>query len=369
VTRLSGTVADPALDVTWLADADLPASEKFGLKIAQNGAMPYGTALQWVHRLNAYDHHRGWLGHDDWTLPVTPTPLSDPACDGYNGSGAGSFGFGCVTSPFGSLYSTMFGLQAPATAVAIHDEPTGPFHDFQPYLYWTGVQTPRHLDGYATFSFNTGQQGSNISKDVMYVLPVVPGDPFGSPSSAPLDPSADGATVFEPGVGAHGVTWLADADLARTDFLDTAGIADDGAMAHDTAVTWVSRLNGSIRPPQGLWQLPTPQELAQLDAALKLPAGEPVVPTPRVDLSGFADVQPYLYWSCAGRSVDGSCSGAPKPSTQWSFSFGNGFQGTTLKGNLLYVAVYYPNPNPTPTPTHQHPTCKPGPPGKPITCQ
>jgi hypothetical protein len=39
------------------------------------------------------------------------------------------------------------------------------------------------------------------------------------------------------------------------------------------------------------------------------------------------------------RSCDGSL---PASGFSWSFSFGNGFQGTDVKRNDLYVAVYYP---------------------------
>ena len=34
----------------------------------------------------------------------------------------------------------------------------------------------------------------------------------------------------------------------------------------------------------------------------------------------------------------------PRPGFEWSFSFGNGFQGTDVIGNTLYVMVYAPDP-------------------------
>jgi len=36
----------------------------------------------------------------------------------------------------------------------------------------------------------------------------------------------------------------------------------------------------------------------------------------------------------------------PVPNFEWSFSFGNGFQGTDLMVNDLYAMVYYPDPPP-----------------------
>ena len=63
-------------------------------------------------------------------------------------------------------------------------------------------------------------------------------------------------------------------------------------------------------------------------------------------LKGFQDIQPYLYWSCGGKSVVGACGIAPAKGFEWSFSFGNGFLGTDLIENSLYAMVYYPTPGP-----------------------
>ena len=54
------TIYDPTLHVTWLADADLPATETFGLTTHHNGltainadgSMQYATAKARVRRLN-----------------------------------------------------------------------------------------------------------------------------------------------------------------------------------------------------------------------------------------------------------------------------------------------------------------------------
>jgi hypothetical protein len=49
------TLYDPALNVTWLADADLAGKQTFGVRgIDKDGSMDYPTALTWVHALNAY---------------------------------------------------------------------------------------------------------------------------------------------------------------------------------------------------------------------------------------------------------------------------------------------------------------------------
>jgi hypothetical protein len=75
---------------------------------------------------------------------------------------------------------------------------------------------------------------------------------------------------------------------------------------------------------------------------LRLRAGESVVAPVQTHVGPFYDVQPYLYWSCEAETVRSSCqSNGPAARFEWNFSFGNGFEGTNLVGNDLYVMVYY----------------------------
>lgn len=384
------TVFDRTLDVTWLADADLAATDHFGVTrgINKNGSMDYATAVDWVRHMNRSDHGTGYLGHHEWTLPVTLTPSVDPSCTSSNKKGGGSFGFGCHLSPLASLYATTFHLTWPASAVAMPDDHAGPFHNFQPYLYWTsGTVVIDHHTGDRTFSFNTGWQGSNVPFHDMYVLPVLPGNPFGTRATRPtgLFPSAGGATVWDP---AAGVTFLADADLARTK-QDQFGLAikGDGSMQQPTAILWIDRLNKVKWLGKKGWELPpagtctsftitgcTQGALSSLYYhGLGLRRGTPVVATPATERDGFDRLQPYLYWSCAGMTVSGGhgaedsvCSGEPAAGFQWSFSFGNGFLGTDLVENDLYTTAYYPGAG-SPLPPF-HGGCPPHKPGAPITC-
>src|SRR5437868_3538018 len=72
------TVHDELLHVTWLADANLPATQKFGLPIHASGSMTFQNARKWVAALNASSRGAGFLGHANWTLPATP--ITDRAC-------------------------------------------------------------------------------------------------------------------------------------------------------------------------------------------------------------------------------------------------------------------------------------------------
>jgi hypothetical protein len=374
------TVDDPALGVTWLANADLASTDTFNVSgISCDGSMEFATARRWVLAMNRADY----LGHRDWTLPITPTPSTDSGCSGYNKNGGGHFGIGCTTSPLASLY-TSFHFHAPDTAVAIPDATTGPFHDFQPYLYGTDKgHKPHHGNKTRccfTFSFNTGRTSSNTDLFSLYVLPMIPGNAFhlvtvGGGSLHPVD---GGQAVYQVVPGTSGITWLADADLSRTKtgrFGLKGGFGRDGSMTHDTAVPWIKEMSVHRWLGQTGWTWPTQNDLAGLYRALRLSGQEPVVPVPDTTLHGFQDIQPYLYWSCAGSSIIGSCSGVasappggpPSAAFQWNFSFGNGFQGTTHVDGQMYAMVYYPNA-PTAPPKPPKPPCKPAKPGAPRTC-
>ncbi|MGD0985095.1 MAG: hypothetical protein ABSA65_14965 [Acidimicrobiales bacterium] len=348
------TVYDPLLNVTWLADSNLASKETFNVRgINRDGSMDYQTAVTWVKAMDAYDHGRGYLGHDNWMLPAT-TP-NDPSCSSYKKEGGGSFGYGCLNSGMGSLYYKTLRLHEPDTAVPISKGKPSPFNDFQPYLYWTGGTAAKRNTGFVTFSFNTGWQGSNVYQHNIYVLPMIEGNPFHTPvgNGKKLRTGTNRETVYDP---LADVTWLADADLAKTEKFGVADIDRDGSMEHQTALAWIAAMNKADWLGSRQWQLPPPgSRCSGFDCeagplgelyydGLGLSQGDPVVATPDTTLRGFYDVQPYLYWSCAAKRVQGPCQGAPAPGFAWSFSFGNGFQGTDLDQNNLYVMVYYPAP-------------------------
>jgi hypothetical protein len=104
------TVYDAVNGINWLADANLAATNRFGLPVCTasgaqpcvnaSGLMNYAAAAAWVQAMNAANY----LGHNNWQLPTTP-PL-DRGC-GKTGPNGNSVGFGCTASALGSLfYST-----------------------------------------------------------------------------------------------------------------------------------------------------------------------------------------------------------------------------------------------------------------------
>lgn len=348
-------VYDASRNITWLADANLAASETFGVPdINPSGSMDYKTALAFVAAMNK----KAYLGRTDWTLPATRG--DDKNCDRKN---VHHFGYGCKMSPLVNLYRAGFGLEDPQTAVRIPPNTVKNFRNFQPYLYWAGGHNVGHDDnenGMATFSFNNGFQGANVSRNRLYALPMVVGrlkpDPkLAGKLQAPY-------VVYD---AKTDITWLADANFAQTEDFGVEDITPNGSMRHATAEKWVAAMNRKRLLGTDKWQLPRSPESDTTCSAkgkfgfncrgsdlgslyygyLGLQRGTPVVKAPDSPVGPFHDLEPYLYWSCHAAPDALTCNtdaSLPAENFGWSFSFGNGFQGTTLGMNELYVLPYHP---------------------------
>jgi len=368
------TIYDPNLKVTWLADANLAGTQTFGVSnINKGGSMDYATAVRWVEAMNTLDHGAGYLGHNNWQLPTAPAEDHTCARTGRHGE---SFGFHCFGSALGSLYYGSLGLREPDTAVRMPADTVGPFHDFQPYLYWSGSPPADPKQGFVSFSFNSGFQGANVTLNYLYVLVMIKGKLPGTPPATGkgLEVNPGGQTVYDP---VAQVTWLADANLAAKQTFGVAGINPDGSMEHAAAVQWVGAMNNADQGRgylgQRNWQMPetvgpdpscsirtngttgydcTASPMGELFyKQLGLRRGESVVAAPDVKVGPFHDIQPYLYWACEAETAASVCQTAgPADGFEWNFSFGNGFEGTNLLLNDLYVMVYYPG-SPTKIPT------------------
>jgi hypothetical protein len=358
------TIYDPNLKVIWLADGNLAAKQTLGVSnINKSGSMDYATALRWVDAMNKLDHGAGYLGHNHWQLPTTPSQDKSCARTGRHGE---SFGFHCSGSALGSLYYGALGLHEPDTGVRVPANTVGPFHDFQPYLYWSGSAAADPKQGFVSFSFNSGFQGANVPLNHLYVLAVIKGKLPGTPPAAGngLQANPGGQTVYDP---VAQITWLADANLAAKQTFGVVGINPDGSMEHPAALEWVAAMNkadqGRGYLGQRNWQLPEtgpPDPSCSLKGTtgydctgsamgalfykqLGLHRGESVVAVPDAKVGPFHNIQPYLYWACEAETAISPCrSNGPADGFEWNFSFGNGFEGTNLLANDLYVLVYYP---------------------------
>ena len=362
------TVYDSVNNITWLADANLPASIRFGLPLCTgnslrgtcinpSGSMNYPSASAWITAMNLAK----FLGHTNWQLPTTP--LNDRNC-GRTGPTGNNFGFGCTAGAMASLYNQM-GLQSPNTAVLIPANTVGPFRNLQPYLYWSASDGSSPSEGHATFSFATGWQGANTLPNFLYLWPMIRGKLPGTPaaSGTGLQVNPGGQTVYDPMTD---ITWLANANVAATNTFGlpqctspttpSLCVAQTGAMTWASAVQFLANMNSAAYLGQAKWEAPTidnscpgfncdgnQNPMGNLYyAQLGLKQGASVVAVPDVVGSPFKHLQPYLYWSCVAAKVQDPCQGAgPADGFEESYSFGSGFQGTDVLGNNLYATAYF----------------------------
>jgi uncharacterized protein (TIGR03437 family) len=214
------TVYDPNGIVTWLANANLAATNTFGLPIctnptsssicvAQDGSMNLAGAMQFIANMNSYNGV-GYLGQTTWELPP-----SNASCPTYNCADKGN--------PMGILYYDQFGLSAATPAVPTPNVAVGPFHNLQPYIYWScqAVAIQDSCDGVGpnmglaewAFSFGNGFLGTDRLEADYYVTAYFVGSPnlTTGPEIAEVANAGSGIPIIAPN------TWIAinGANLAR----------------------------------------------------------------------------------------------------------------------------------------------------------
>lgn len=205
--RGSGLIYDDVLDITWLQDANLAATNTFGLPyntnlgnhptdsygasynetISSDGRMTWGAALHWIDAMNTADY----LGYSNWRLP-TVRPVNGSSFVyanfthgeydmGYNISAPGSTYEGSTASELAYMYYQNLGnpgkydLASPQSNlsgcyVSLSDnclDNVGPFVNLQPRTYWFGTESawvdpdgfPTNYNAW-TFDMVDGKQGA-----------------------------------------------------------------------------------------------------------------------------------------------------------------------------------------------------------------
>jgi hypothetical protein len=183
------------LNITWLADANLAASNDFGLPgIRVNGDMHWYAAQSWIGAMNAANY----LGTNNWRLP-TVRPLNGSSFDyfhsydgstelGYNVSEQGTAYAGSTASELAHLfYNTLNnkGYCDPllsTSAVCSSNQAgwglsdAGPFTNVRPDAYWSGTTyAPRSSEAWV-FVFFDGRQGGTDKSRAFYAWAVSDGD-------------------------------------------------------------------------------------------------------------------------------------------------------------------------------------------------
>lgn len=173
VSRLNGaSVYDTDLGITWLADANLAASNTFGVSgismlPSSAGQMNWGTAQNWIVAMN----NANYLGYNDWRLPDTLNP--DTSCSASN-----SLGYGCTGSAMGHLFYNELGGTANSTILNSLDPDLSKFQNIKAGgSYWSTDFTPSlpTTDAWA-FQFGSGQQVGLAKTSTEYVWVVRTGD-------------------------------------------------------------------------------------------------------------------------------------------------------------------------------------------------
>jgi len=161
---------DDDLDIIYLADMNLAASETFGVdSIDPNGTMNWFTANSFVAAMNEFDGGKGWLGINNWRLPETVIP--DPGCETTAANPPPSFGFNCTLSEMGRLYYTELGLEANdnlGTAQAAAED--AGFRNLIGGPYWSGTENV--VGSSYDFFFSGGSQATLSRAFPGGVLPV-----------------------------------------------------------------------------------------------------------------------------------------------------------------------------------------------------
>lgn len=146
-------VYDTDLNLTWLANANLAASNTFGVSgINSAGYMTWDTSQSWIAAMNTANY----LGFNDWRLPTTvPT---DTSCVGY---GTGS-GLGCTGSEMGHLFYTELGGVGWWSILSRHNANLALFQNVQSYGYWSDTEVPPVNQHAWVFDMGNGYQSTTL---------------------------------------------------------------------------------------------------------------------------------------------------------------------------------------------------------------
>lgn len=181
---------DTALNITWLANANLAASNSFGVAgIDAFGRMSWATAQSWIGAMNSANY----LGFSDWRLPAM-NPINGSTFN-YSMSYDGSTDLGFSISAPGTIYAgssqsemahlfyntlgNMPGHDYSGKITLCGDylsclENTGPFNNMLPSYYWYGRENAL-VSGYSwIFSFPDGFQFTETGN--LYAWAVRAGD-------------------------------------------------------------------------------------------------------------------------------------------------------------------------------------------------
>src|SRR3989344_1546518 len=139
VDRGGGLIFDDDLNITWQANANLAATNTFGVSgISTSGVnagiVDWPTAQSWIAAMNTANY----LGYSDWRLPTTLQP--DATCAAQvNGN---SYGKNCTGSEMGHLFYAELGGVAWQPIASTHNTNYNLFQNIMPnaVFYLSGTE-------------------------------------------------------------------------------------------------------------------------------------------------------------------------------------------------------------------------------------
>lgn len=158
-------VYDAGANLSWLANADLAASNTFGVTgIQSDGSMIWITAERWIGAMNAANY----LGYNDWRLPTSDT------CNGYS----------CAGSEMGNLFYNELGGTAGNSILITHNADLSLFNNVQFFgFYWSGTETTNTF-GTWNFVWGNGVQLEMDKLNSLFALAVRTGQVTAVPEPA-----------------------------------------------------------------------------------------------------------------------------------------------------------------------------------------
>lgn len=180
LSRLGGqAVYDTDLNITWLTNANLAATNNFGVNSSYSGGfMNWYDAQAWIGAMNTANY----LGYHDWRLP-TVTDSGAPGCNyGYSGTDCG-FNVNTATGEMAHLFYDSLGNKSYYDTTGAGSQPgwgpvnVGLFTNLQTdYGFMSGTEYAPAPSQEWGFGFWYGYQGPFSKNGGLRALVVRPGD-------------------------------------------------------------------------------------------------------------------------------------------------------------------------------------------------
>lgn len=167
IDRGNGMIYDSLQNITWTQNANLAATERFGIEtttgggngIRADGRMNWGTAQAWIAGMNAANYG----GYSDWRLWSALNADSSGPCLGHN----------CSGSELGHLFYVDGGFSA-FQSIKSSTVLTNVFTNLQSDYYWSGTEFSSGRAWH--FYTNGGYQISTLKGYQSYAWAVRSGD-------------------------------------------------------------------------------------------------------------------------------------------------------------------------------------------------